>query len=220
MDGSTFRNPTRSDILRLLSKEGADASFVERLKIRYRPWTCPFEDVLALVDPGHAVFDVGCGSGMLLQMVAEYRDPTRVAGIEITKSLVENARTLLSRYDVPSDFQVYDGVAIPAAIAEYDTVLLVDVLHHVPPDGQDRFLSAIVGAMRPGARLVFKDIAADSVLVVFNKLHDRVFAGEFGNERRPDDVAGLLSSAGLQIDHRDRRTVAVYPHYSIVGTKA
>ena len=93
--------PTRSDILRLLSKEGADASFVERLKIRYRPWTCPFEDVLALVEPGHAVFDIGCGSGMLLQMVAEFREPTRVAGIEITQSLVENARTLLRTLQGP-----------------------------------------------------------------------------------------------------------------------
>ena len=74
---------------------------------------------------------------------------------------------------------MYDGVSFPDAISEFDTVLLVDVLHHVPPDGQDRFLTALAEAMRPGARLVFKDIAADSPLVVFNKLHDRVFAGEF-----------------------------------------
>jgi SAM-dependent methyltransferase len=74
----------------------------------------------ALLPPdASSVLDVGCGDGRVTRMVTRERPELRVQGIEVT--LRPEAQIPVSRFD---------GRVIPFGDAEFDAVLLVDVLHH------------------------------------------------------------------------------------------
>lgn len=195
--------------------------FVDRLKTHYRPYLCPFGELLDLIHDGEHVFDIGCGSGQFALLAASFARPGRISGIEISPRLVANADALFARaaIKIPHAFSVYDGIAFPPALAAADVVFLIDVLHHVPPARQHEFLKDLHRTMRPGARLIVKDIDAASPLVVFNRLHDRVFSGARGHEWPAGKLAGTLHDTGFDVNALHRQTTWVYPHYLCVATK-
>ncbi len=211
---------TNAAIIKFLKSKFKSAGFIDGLKIRYRSLICPFISLIKMVQPGDYVGDVGCGSGQFMLLVSEFATPSYVYGIEISDRLVKNANELFST--LPRgyyDFEEYDGVKFPAKIAEMDIVFLVDVLHHVPSANQRDFIKTLAARMKPGAKLVLKDINAASPLVYCNKLHDMIFAGEIGNELKMNDARKLLESNGLTITHQEKRRMYVYPHYTLVAQK-
>ncbi len=211
---------TNPAIIKFLKSKFKSAGFIDSLKIRYRSLICPFISLIELVEPGDSVGDVGCGSGQFMLLVSEFATPSYVYGIEISDRLVKNANELFAT--LPRgyyDFEEYDGVKFPAKIAEMDLIFLVDVLHHVPAANQQDFIKTLVATMKPGARLVLKDINASSPLVYCNKLHDLVFAGEIGNELKMKDARALLEANGLIITQQEKRRMYVYPHYTLVAQK-
>lgn len=211
---------TNSDLLRYLRKKHVNTGFVNRLKIQYRPLVCPFIPLLKLVKDGDKVADIGCGSGQFCQLVSVFTKTSEIFGIEITQELVENARQLFAQESsIPHEFEQYDGMNFPPVIAKADIVFIIDVLHHVPVANQIQFLSNLCAVLKPGARLVIKDINAGSGLVYFNKLHDLIFAGSPGHELHPEIVMNELEQNQLTIHQYTKHRMYVYPHYTIVASK-
>ncbi len=211
---------TNASIIRFLKEKYQATGFVDGLKIRYRSLICPFTSLIEMVKPGEKAGDVGCGSGQFLLLLSEFSEPSYLYGIEITPRLIENANVLFaSRPPGTFGFEVYDGVHFPRQLGEMDILFLVDVLHHVPVAQQHDFLKNLVSCMKPGARLVLKDINAASPLVVFNKIHDAVFAGEIGHELKMENARQILQANGLTIIKEHKRRMYVYPHYTLVGQK-
>ena len=211
---------TNTDIIRFLKTKTSGAGFIDSLKIKYRSLICPFISLLKMVKPGEKVGDVGCGSGQFLLLVNEFAKPSYLYGIEINNILIENANELFSTFHQSSyNFEEYDGSIFPPKMAEMDVIFLIDVYHHVPKQGRQEFIQNLVKKMKPGCRLIFKDVDASSPLVYVNKLHDLIFAQEIGNEISFEKAKSLLIDNGLQIIEQEKRTTYVYPHYTIVAKK-
>jgi len=211
---------TNSNIIRFLKEKYKPTAFVDGLKIKYRSLISPFISLLGMVKPGEKVGDVGCGSGQFLLLVSHFAKPSYLYGIEITQRLIDNANSIFA--ELPADqykFEKYDGVDFPKELTEMDVIFLIDVLHHVPKKFQESFLAKLAGVMKPGARLVLKDINASSPFVYCNKVHDIIFAGEIGHEMKMEKVKTLLQNAGLQITEQTKRLMYVYPHYTLVAKK-
>lgn len=207
-------------IIGFLKSKFKSAGFIDSLKIKYRSLICPFISLIKMVQPGEKVGDVGCGSGQFLLLVSEFAKPSYLYGIEISSRLVSNANNLFS--SIPDSnhlFEEYDGTTFPDELTKMDIIYLIDVLHHVPKKMQEDFLKNLSKVMKPGARLVLKDINAASPLVYFNKLHDLVFAREIGNEMSVNRAKTLLEANGLTIIEQEKRTMYVYPHYTLVAKK-
>ncbi|MGZ8559562.1 MAG: class I SAM-dependent methyltransferase, partial [Chitinophagaceae bacterium] len=102
---------------------------------------------------------------------------------------------------------------------ELDLIFLNDVLHHVPKNNQHDFLKNLVAIMKPGARLIIKDINKESLLVYCNKMHDLVFAGEIGNELKFEQTRSWLEALGLKVLEHTKKRMYVYPHYTIIAKK-
>lgn len=210
---------TNKDLLHFLKSKHLNAGFLDRLKIHYRPLICPYVSLINMVRPGDKVGDVGCGSGQFF-LLSAFAKPSALYGIEISDKLIYNANNLLSDSKINEiRFDKYDGIHFPEHLQQMDIIFLIDVLHHVPKKNQKQFLINLSATMKKGARLVIKDIDAANVLVYFNKVHDIIFAGEIGNELPAENVQALLRSYGLEIAHVKKRTMYVYPHYTVVATK-
>jgi 2-polyprenyl-3-methyl-5-hydroxy-6-metoxy-1,4-benzoquinol methylase len=207
-------------IIRFLKNKFKGAGFVDGLKIKYRSLICPFISLVQMVKPGEKVGDVGCGSGQFLLLLSEFSEASYLHGIEIDPSLIKNANHLFQNLPpVLYRFETYDGKTFPATLGNMDVIFLIDVLHHVPKIMQPDFLKNLVAMMKPGARLILKDINAASPLVYFNKLHDLIFAKEIGNEMTMNAASMHLTNNGLTITNQEKRTMYVYPHYTIVAQK-
>lgn len=207
-------------IIRFLKLKFNDAGFVDSLKIKYRSLICPFISLIGMVKPGDKVGDVGCGSGQFLLLLTEFAQPSYLYGIEISKKLIDNARGLFNGLPAGKyHFEEYDGIHFPTKISELDIVFLIDVLHHVPKKFQENFIRDLAASLKPGARLILKDIDASNPLVYVNKLHDLIFAREIGNEISFQKATSLLTKNGLKIMKAEKRIMYVYPHYTIVAQK-
>ena len=209
-----------SAIVHFLGEQQFAAGFVDKLKIKYRSLICPYISLIQKVKPGEKVGDVGCGSGQLLLLLSEFARPSYLFGIEISEKLINNAKKLFQKASHRRyQFDIYDGEHFPAELEEMDIIFLVDVLHHVPKQKQESFLKNLSGMIKPGARLVLKDIDRTSAFVYFNKIHDLVFAGEIGNELPAEKVLLMLKENGFEIVEQEKRLMYVYPHYTFVARK-
>lgn len=214
------QNLTTRDLLNFLKSIEFKSGLIDRLKVYYRPLVCPFTDLIRLVKDGESVGDIGCGSGQFCLLLAQFANPASVYGIEINERLVENAIQLFEKHSkVPYHFEKFDGSNFPDKISELDVLFLNDVLHHVPKNMQEQFIASLIAKMKPGARLIIKDINGESLFVYFNKLHDLVFAGEIGNELPFKTTQSLLLRNNTSILQFNKKRMYVYPHYTIVAKK-
>jgi cyclopropane fatty-acyl-phospholipid synthase-like methyltransferase len=209
-----------TELSRQLQKNIPSTSFLNKIKIAYRPYICPFDRLLALIPPHGKIFDIGCGSGMFLMLAAEFTRPAQLGGIEVSSELVQNATELLKSYQLPLDLQLYDGVTLPDSIKAYDLIFLIDVLHHISPTNQIPFLRNIYDKMGAGSKLVLKDIdGAQKLWSYFNKMHDFVFSGEVGNELPSGQVLQECRNIGFAVEAFSLQRMLVYPHYTMVLVK-
>ncbi|PKQ66317.1 class I SAM-dependent methyltransferase [Raineya orbicola] len=201
-------------LVSLLRKQLPDTNFINKLKILYRPYVCPFKEILQLIPPESCLMDIGCGSGMFLMLVAELCQPKKIAGIEISEELVKNARYLISCYPIQSQIEKYDGSSIPDFIAEYNMITMIDVFHHIPTFQQETFIEQLFSKMSKGSQLLFKDIDASAFpWIYFNKIHDFIFAGEIGKEWTFQKTIDFFQKIGFKLKKTTRMRTFVYPHF-------
>jgi 2-polyprenyl-3-methyl-5-hydroxy-6-metoxy-1,4-benzoquinol methylase len=186
-----------------------------------RSIVCPMDMMLSRVPVSSTLFDIGCGTGAFLQLIAQSKNPKSLGGSETNPSLLEKSSELLQK-EYPylaktPNFIVSD--LPPTQIENYDVITLVDVLHHIPKSRQKGFLEQIHLHMRSGATFLLKDIDAASPLVIFNKIHDAIFAGNGFQERPAQEICTQLQTLGFEILHKETRRRLWYPHYLIVACK-
>jgi uncharacterized protein (DUF2062 family) len=144
-----------------------------RAKLRYDPM------YFALLEGGRlpregALLDLGCGRGLLLALVAAARAQAalgqypeswvppplgRLRGIEVHPKRAREARVALGE---EADIRVGDlRDEIPAEMSPARTVLLLDVLHYLGAEEQERLLDRAAAALEPGGKLVVREADAD-----------------------------------------------------------
>lgn len=191
----------------------------DRLKQVYRPMICPFDTLLNLIPEGEHIVEIGCGIGTFLFLLNEYRRPASLAGLETDHASIETARAVLRQTSSEGSARLltYNGITLPKWISEYNYVVLIDVLHHIPCEQHATFLGQLFDHMRPGAQLILKDIDADRrFLCLFNKVHDFLLTGARTYERKLSHLRETLQNLGFEIQRVMIQRVYVYPHFTIV----
>ena len=90
---------------------------------------------------------------------------------------------------------------------------MVDVLHHIPPPSQRDAILEAARRVRPGGRLIFKDMASRPVWRrLANTLHDLVLARQLVNYVLIGDVERWLSAVGFEVIQREDYARLVYGH--------
>ncbi|MEX5213784.1 MAG: class I SAM-dependent methyltransferase [Nitrospiraceae bacterium] len=218
-----MRHVSTNELVGFLKSYYRDSpGILARSKAIYRPLICPFDRLLNLLPEGQRVLDIGCGAGVFLQLVDQYRNPSAIAGLETNQQAVECARRLFPAEGrgAHARLEVYDGTTLPGWIGEYDYVFMVDVLHHIPRDWQDQALRDLFAKLKVGARFIIKDIdAGQPFWCLFNKLHDLLLAKQYPQECDALELQCRLSHTGFTVTGMTKERIYVYPHYTIVAEK-
>jgi SAM-dependent methyltransferase len=119
--------------------------------------------VLSLCLRGHRrVLEIGCGFGLFGCYFAA-RDP-RVSwhGLDLNARRIEMARGAAARLQLGNaHFETGDARERLAVEGEFDAVLMMDLLHHIPDESKRQLLVAVLSRLAPGGSLIIKDVTRD-----------------------------------------------------------
>ena len=125
---------------------------------RTRPRICPFGPLVNSVLPGSEVLDIGCGSGLLLGLLARAGRSKLGVGFDADGKAIRAALEMSRNSGLGS----IDFVEMPVGAAwprgEFDTVMAVDVLHHIPQAQRQPMLHEALDKLPRGGRFILKDI--------------------------------------------------------------
>ena len=161
------------------------------------------------LEPGAALLEVGCGSGVSTGLLGERLRPGRLAVIDTDPSMIRLAGRRLRRQppDRPIHLAVADATRMPFPDAEFDAAFEVGVIHHVPE--WRAALKDIARVLRPGGLLFFAEPSRGRLTkgLYFFVPHDKesMFS--------PDELVEALAEAGLEAQLPFRRL----PFWDIVG---
>jgi 2-polyprenyl-3-methyl-5-hydroxy-6-metoxy-1,4-benzoquinol methylase len=180
----------------------------------WRPYICPFGEILRHVPRDAQVLDIGCGGGLLLGLLARLRGVSGV-GFDMSPDAIEVARQMASRQP---DFAGKLQFHVLRAQEDWPTtnagvVTIVDVMHHVPPDAIASVLTKTFSHVPPGGRLIYKDMASRPLWrATHNRLHDLLVARQWIHYVDSNQVVRLAEQAGLQCIHATTINCGPYGH--------
>lgn len=192
---------------------------LNKLKYKFRTLLIPRNQLLSEIKPEIEILDIGCGSGSILKLIIEAKNPNLVGGLEISKELVDQCKENLQTI-YPSNkthIELFDGFKIPNFCKLYSQVIVIDVLHHIPDDKKKLFLSNLHQVLSPGSIVIFKDIDSNNkLLLIFNKLHDLISSGSFGFEINVDKTLQLLKETKFTVIKNYSAPKLVYAHHFFI----
>lgn len=114
----------------------------------------------ANIDPGHAVLDVGCGTGTLATWIKRAVPEAEVTGLDGDAAILAIARRKAARAgaDVRFDHALSD--ALPYPDAGFDRVVSSLFFHHLTRDAKERTIAEIHRVLKPGGELHVADWGA------------------------------------------------------------
>jgi 2-polyprenyl-3-methyl-5-hydroxy-6-metoxy-1,4-benzoquinol methylase len=140
-----------------------DSPLKMRLLTRLRPSYSPLAEILAYVTSGSAVFDIDCGSGLLLMALAALDDSITGIGVDPSSEAIQRVNRAASRLKrVKSggvQFIVGDTTDHWPA-GPFDVVTMIDVMHHLAPTWQQSFFLKAAERVKPGGILIYKDMCS------------------------------------------------------------
>ena len=117
--------------------------------------------------PGERVLSVACGGGDELLLWVEEFDAAQAVGVEMDRALVHAARGLATRVNPASRRRIAvmqgSGAELEALLqdaAPFDCLLCVDAAYHLR--SRTAFLQSALRLLRPGGRLAYTDLVADT----------------------------------------------------------
>jgi len=151
--------------------------------------------------PGSTLLDLGCGTGDQTRELARRVAPGgRAVGVDLSQTMVDEARRRAAGADVAVEFEVGDAQALPYDDATFDACRAERMLIHVPDAGAA--LAEMVRVTRPGGRVAVID--ADTESILFDSADRTVtrrvvasFTDNFQNGWIGRQLPRLMSGAGL-----------------------
>lgn len=115
----------------------------------------PYRKLDAIVPLTGTIVDIGCGNGGLTNYLA-LRSPKRnVKGIDLSREKISVAFKSVGKR---KNIQFIFGDAVTTKLPKVDCYLMVDVLHHLPFQNQEKLLRYLSQQLNKNSRLIIKEV--------------------------------------------------------------
>lgn len=207
--GQVFRN------VRRIYRRGG---LLQRAMAYGRPFISPFHVLVDQVPAGSTLLDVGCGNGLLVNLLVSGARISRGVGFDSSWPAIEAAReaSRACGAGVRAEFaHLAADAQWPAGT--FDVVSLIDVLHHIPPSAQRRVVDQALAKVIPGGLFLFKDIGSRPLWrALANRIHDLVLARQWIHYVEPAQVIAWAREGGFMLEHRQTINMLWYGHELLV----
>lgn len=188
-----------------------------RLMQRWRPYICPFHELLQLVPVGSQQLDVGCGTGLFLSLLAVTGRIESGAGFDPSGhaiAIAQGTAEQLLRRGYTSRLKFTTASVTDAWPNErYDVISIIDVMHHLPPGAQRKLITEAASHLRPGGLLLYKDMVRRPLWRAWtNRIHDLLVARQWIRYVPIEVVEAQAREAGLEMIAAKAINVFWYGH--------
>lgn len=205
-------------ISKILVDAYPNCSYLSGLLIRWRPYICPFHELVRYMSTTMSIMEVGCGIGLMTVLMAQLGKVKYGIGFDISRKAIDIARAAVIPHDCDIHFRCLSKDD-PWPDGEFDTVVCVDVLHHIPRREQRDFIGKLAGVGKR-SRIVFKDVSPKPFWKAFaNVLHDLMLARQWIYCRSDEQVRKWFEEEEFSIIEHRRLDVLWYSHYLLVAEK-
>lgn len=187
----------------------------------YRSYICPLHEVINEVPQKSRVLDVGCGNGLLLNLLADLGRIRRGHGFDLSGPAIEVAQQVALKHS-PGHTITFESRSVEQGIPRlgFEVVTVVDVLHHIPDAYKQAFVADLCDAVPEGGTLIFKDMVCKPTWrAAANRLHDLIMARQWVQHADPMDVEQWLAQKGMAIRRRGTFNTLWYGHWLLVAQK-
>ncbi len=167
------------------------------------------------------ILEIGCGFGLFGTYFASLDPQVQYRGFDLNARRIAMARAAAARLGLSTvQFDVGDARSSIEMGRDYDAVLMMDLLHHVPDAAKRDLLTSVTEALVPGGLLVLKDIVPHpwpklAFTWVLDVLMTRGFDMWYWNEEQ--FAAALPSDWGLEF--YPINDWLPYPHILMLGRR-
>lgn len=199
-----------------------------RVHTRVRWLSCPFAPIAAALPKHGRILEIGCGHGLFIAYAALAEPGRTVVGTDIDADKIAHAQAALGPLGERAAARVAPDGEVPDGDGPgWDAIAIVDVLYLLPEAGQRALLMAAAAKLRPGGRLVVKEMAtAPRWKARWNSLQEtlsvrvlRITEGGAMTFVDPSVMAGWLRAAGLAVEVRRLDAGRLHPHALLVATR-
>ena len=154
---------------------------------------------------GLRILDIGCGGGLLCEPMA--RLGADVVGADASETNIEVAKLHAAEAKVDVDYRATTAEALAAAGEEFDVILNMEVVEHVPD--MPFFVGVCAEMVKPGGIMfvatINRTFKALALAIVGAEIVLRWLprgTHEFGKLVRPEELEKALRDAGMSIADR------------------
>ncbi|HEX6085708.1 MAG TPA: class I SAM-dependent methyltransferase [Thermoanaerobaculia bacterium] len=163
--------------------------------------------------PSHRVLDIGCGTGTLLQLVAEEEPGALLGGVDADSRILAIARRKLAAS--AADAQLHEAPAwkLPYETGSIDRILSTLMFHHLGRTEKEATAQECLRVLRDGGRMLVGDFGAphSRTAAIMSWIVTRV-SDEAMRESLRGELPAIITRAGF----REVSEIAIVP--SVFGT--
>lgn len=218
-----FSNKQIYELARLWYK---DAPLLTRTLQTYRPYVCPFFNILELIpDQVDSLLDVGCGNGLFLSLASHFHPLKNAVGVDVDQNSVNQANKIKNKVKSFSSDCKVDYVLV-SEVSKYsdfkfDVITMIDVLHHVPKKEWESFIKHYLSFLKPGGLLLVKEMNNKPFLMMMaNQIHDLLLARQWINHISKEKLNDIGHKSGLKSTDFIEIKKLWYSHYAFSFSKS
>ena len=183
--------------------------FYKKIYFKLRPLILPIDKILEYIPPRASILDIGCGKGLLMNHIKNFKSYTGV-------DLVANPRESYNNIKFVKDdcFKYLNN-----DLSNYNTFLVIDLIHHIPVKQQLIFLTTLINSLKSGDILIIKDINPRNLILKFwNSFHDFVMSRQIIRYLDFNNFEKSILDKIKILDNFHSR-ILLYDHYFLVLKK-
>ncbi|MFA6279868.1 MAG: class I SAM-dependent methyltransferase [Bdellovibrionales bacterium] len=188
-----------------------------RMLATLRPFICPFEEILKEVPAGASTLDIGCGQGLLLNLLAQRKMIASGIGFEANEMTLAIARQTAQEHGLGGLSFVQGMTPDQLPQGPFGLVMMIDVLHHVSVKDQKGLFMAAASRVAKGGCFIYKDMAMRPLWCAWiNRLHDLVLARQIIHYVPFEIVQLWAHEAGFKVLRSESLRRLAYAHELLV----
>ena len=181
------------------------------------------DTMLNYIQPDRDLLVLGCGFGLFDLLVGLKWPQKKIYGVDRDERRIQTARRSADQLGLVNNvFDVQDLSVKGVRFGMFDEILMLDILHHLPRGQHDELLRTCHDILRPGGRLILKDIhRGNRFKLFFTWLLDMLMTNwEPVFYRDEDDLRNDLKRFGFnQVIAIRLNDILPYPHIQFVCIK-